>query len=177
MKFKFVMAAGLFALIAGCSPKYTKPELATHFNDPFMGLSDLDEKPVAHKHNKEVTVIEFFASWCEACQKEAPEIGKLASKYQKKGAQFYGVSVDFDPSESKEFVKQHGIKYPVLWDHTQEAQIKFDIEEVPATVVLDKAGKLVYRTQGHEQKPVATLDRHLAKLVGPKASQAKQKLQ
>ena len=166
MKLKTLFAAGLIVLISACSPKYVKPELATHFDDPFTGLSDLDEKPVASNRGENLTVIEFFASWCEACQKEAPEIGKLAEKYGKQGAQFYGVSVDFDPSQSKEFVKEYGLTYPVLWDHTQEAQLRFDVEEVPATIILDKTGKMVYRTQGHEQKPAAALDKYLAGLTG-----------
>lgn len=169
MRFKFGVVLSLF-LAAACSPKYVKPDLATHFADPLSGLPDLDEKVVTPISGTDFTVIEFFASWCEACQKEAPAVGKLHEKYKTKGAQFYGVSIDFDPAESKEFVEANGIKYPILWDHIQEAQLRFDIEEVPATIVLDKAGKMIYRTQGAEQKSAQVLDKYLEGLTQKKAS-------
>lgn len=148
---RYAIAFSLLALTA-CSGKYVKPEMATHHKTPLDGVVGIKGKPLALDVHDKVTVIEFFASWCRTCQKEMPELEYVYRQFKDKDIKFVGISTDYDFKAYTDFVKENKLTFDTGWDQSQDAQIRFDIEQIPATIILDKTGKVIYRTQGDTQK-------------------------
>ena len=95
-------------------------------------------------------VIDFWASWCPDCRKDAPEVVRMYRQYKPQGVEFVGVSMDTDVEAWKKAISQYGIEY------TQVSELKkfretdiakaYGVEWIPSMVVVDKEGKVVLRT-------------------------------
>lgn len=97
------------------------------------------------KQNK-LTLVDFWASWCGPCRREMPHVKKLYADFHSKGLEIVGVSID----ESKEAwtgaIASMGLKWPQLSDlkgWQNEAGQLYGITSIPATLLIDKQGKIV----------------------------------
>ncbi len=98
-----------------------------------------------------VVVLDFWASWCIYCKESVPEVNKLYEDYGSKGVGIYGINVQDSEAVAREFVKDNGIKYPVLLDTDGEVAQKFRILGIPALAVLDSEGRLKDVVHGVEE--------------------------
>lgn len=114
--------------------------------------------------NKNYVLLDFWASWCIPCLKEIPNVKKLYGKYQSKGLEVIGVSLDDDKSRWLEAVKKQNLnEWPQILSKEQEDQSvseKDDLSEIynfdgiPFYVLIDKNGKVIERWEhiGEEQQ-------------------------
>ncbi|MGP0587758.1 TlpA family protein disulfide reductase [Paenibacillus timonensis] len=109
---------------------------------PAFSLPGLDGKTyeVGGKRNK-VLLLNFWASWCDPCKEEAPELKALAEKY-KDSLDIYAINVTlYDKlDEAKAFVKEYGYTFPVLLDEKEEAYRMFNGIAFPTNVLIDEQG-------------------------------------
>lgn len=109
---------------------------------PAFSLPGLDGKTyeVGGKRDK-VLLLNFWASWCDPCKDEAPELKALAEKY-KDSLDIYAVNVTlYDKlDEAKAFVKKYGYTFPVLLDEKEEVYRKFNGIAFPTNVLIDEQG-------------------------------------
>lgn len=109
---------------------------------PAFSLPGLDGKTyeVGGKRDK-VLLLNFWASWCDPCKEEAPELKALAEKY-KDSLDIYAVNVTlYDKlDEAKAFVKEYDYTFPVLLDEKEELYRKFNGIAFPTNVLIDEQG-------------------------------------
>ncbi len=97
-------------------------------------LSDFKGKPV---------LLNFWATWCEACKKEFPAMQRLYSQLKGDGFEIIAVSVDRrNRDRIEEFVKTYGIDFPILLDPQQKARRGYFIRGLPTSYLIDSAGDL-----------------------------------
>jgi thiol-disulfide isomerase/thioredoxin len=91
----------------------------------------------------QVTVLNFWASWCVPCQVEAPLYDRLYRSLKPSGVAFLGLDVkenNQDPSMS--FIKDNRISYPNVYDpQARAAQQLGNVPlalGLPLTVLIDK---------------------------------------
>lgn len=115
-------------------------ELKTPDGETFR-LSSLKEK---------IVVLDFWASWCSDCRKDAPEVVKLYQKYHPKGVEFVGVSMDTNVEAWQAAIKQYGIEYLQVSElkKFKETDISkaYGIKWIPSLVVIGKDGKVLLST-------------------------------
>jgi len=90
-------------------------------------------------------VLNFFASWCAPCKREAPVLEQL---WRRDGSDaFVVIGVDTGPdaaSDGRRFVKVHGITYPVVFDPNADlASNRYALPGLPVTYVLNPQGRIV----------------------------------
>ena len=62
-------------------------------------------------------VINFFASWCDPCQQEGPELVKFQYEHQRSGdASMLSVVFDDSPSSARAYQATLGATWPTLAD-------------------------------------------------------------
>ena len=93
-----------------------------------------------------ITVLDFWASWCNPCRREMPNIVKLYKDYQPKGLGIIGISLDEDADEWKKAIKSMGLTWPQVSDlkgWQSEPAKRFQVRAIPFTIVLDNNGKII----------------------------------
>ena len=97
------------------------------------------------KQNK-LTLVDFWASWCGPCRREMPHVKKLYADFHSKGLEIVGVSFDDSKEAWTGAIASMGLKWPQLSDlkgWQNEAGQLYGITSIPATLLIDKQGKIV----------------------------------
>ncbi|WP_224998004.1 TlpA disulfide reductase family protein [Cesiribacter sp. SM1] len=95
-----------------------------------------------------VVMIDFWAAWCGPCRRENPNVVRLYNKYHDKGFEIYGVSLDRSKDDWVKAIEKDGLTWTQVSDlnyFNSEAAQTYDITAIPATVLLDKDGKIIAR--------------------------------
>lgn len=97
-----------------------------------------------------VVLFNVWATWCHPCRDEIPELQALHTKYQPRGLELVGVSVDSEGSDEaiKAFMKDFEMTYPVWRDPDERVSAQFLVVGVPATFLIDRDGVLRWRKTG-----------------------------
>ena len=152
-----------------------KPKLpALVSDDAVLALKDLTgaDQSVAALRGR-VVVLNFWATWCVPCQKEMPDLSAIQNDYAALGVQVIGAAGDAaaDGPKVLKFIREFKVNFPVWVGAKTEDMERFGVGTVlPATVIIDKNGKIVWREIGII-KP-ADLRKELDKILLPKVNEA-----
>lgn len=118
--------------------------------------TDLDGNPVDQSlfANHKLTMINVWATFCQPCLLEMPDLGKLSQAYADKGVQIVGLvsdALDYSGNLSekqiafaKEIVAATGASYPHLLPSEDLNDILlWQVSSVPTTIFVDSQGGLV----------------------------------
>ncbi len=163
--------AGLSAAVAfvlSCAPPTrdatTNPLFDAKFKDfhrTYQPLAQWQGRPMA---------VYFWATWCESCRREVPELVGAYERHRADGFQMVGIAID-QTDKVRQFVTETGITYPVLVGGNEalalSRQLGNGVGGLPFMVVVNRQGK-VAGTHIGELQP-GTLDSLLAR-VTPRAT-------
>lgn len=114
------------------------PQLPTSvLQPPKVTLADLRGGPA---------LINFWASWCEPCREEAPELERFQRTLH--GAHLVGVDYTDREDAGRAFLHEHGWTFPVLDDPDGVYGAKYHLPGLPTTVVLDSRGRIAETLSG-----------------------------
>ena len=107
--------------------------------------------PVSSLKGK-VLMVNFWATWCEACMVEMPSIVKLRNQYKSKGFEVVAVDVDENPEAVlPKTLKNFGIDFPVYTDSDGHISGQFDVQAIPLTVIMNQNREILFiETGGHD---------------------------
>jgi thiol-disulfide isomerase/thioredoxin len=96
-----------------------------------------------------VTLINFWATWCEACMVEMPSIVKVWQSYKDKGFDVASVNVDQNPEAVlPKTLKRLGMEFPVYTDKDSKLADLFQIQAIPLSVIIDRNRKILFIENG-----------------------------
>ncbi len=118
---------------------------------PAFSLTAMDSETayqVGGKRDK-VLVVNFWASWCGPCDKEAPDLVALYGKYQGKMDLYAVNATNYDKERNaREFVQEKGFQFPVLMDKEGEAGNLYKVYAYPTSFIIDRNGQILERIEG-----------------------------
>lgn len=124
---------------------------------PLLGGSGM--RSLASLRGK-VVVLNFWASWCEPCQLEAPLLEKAQGALARHNGTVLGVThLDTSP-DSLRFVGRYHITYPNLRDPDGSFVQAYGTDQLPESFILDRRGDVRVVHRGEIDQ--AFLDRALA---------------
>jgi cytochrome c biogenesis protein CcmG, thiol:disulfide interchange protein DsbE len=97
-----------------------------------------------------VVVLNFWASWCYPCKREAPAL-QAASKRWGKQVVVLGVDINDPGGDARGFMRKHGLTYPVVHDNKNVTSPKYGLSLLPETYFIDRRGRIVRHVAGEVQ--------------------------
>jgi cytochrome c biogenesis protein CcmG/thiol:disulfide interchange protein DsbE len=141
----FIAAAIAVSLATTGSAAPRSYPAAAGFTLPALGqagkqvsLSQYQGKPV---------IVNFWASWCEPCQKETP---LLASWYRQQHGHVALLGLDENDSTANalKFAQAKGVSYPIGFDPQVTAALAYNVDGLPQTFFLNAQHRIVDHVLG-----------------------------
>lgn len=119
------------------------------FTPPALKLADIDGvKYERNSYEGQVTVINFWASWCGPCVEEIPALNNLRKRMADKAFELISVNYAEDKQTVEQFMKEVQVDFPVLMDETGKISSIWKVLVYPATYVIAPDGNISYAVNG-----------------------------
>jgi len=116
------------------------------------------EKLSPGKYKGKVLLLDFWATWCVPCRQEMPNVIKVYDKYKKDGFEIVGISLDKSRTDFDRYIDKYDMTWPQYFDGkywNNEVSTLYGIKSIPATFLIDKKGKIRYKSLRGPQLEVA----------------------
>ena len=136
--------------------KYATTLVQPGSDAPDFTLTTPDGKPFSlHSLKGKIVVLDFWASWCPDCRRDAPEIVRLYKEYHSDKIEFVGISMDTNVEAWKKAIKQYEISYPQASElkKFKETDISkaYGVQWIPSIVVVSPEGKVLLSTVQYQK--------------------------
>ena len=110
--------------------------------------------------NNEVTVVNLFASWCNPCRNETPDLNDFYKKELPDNTMLVGLNVQDNKKARDQFLEEFDVQYPIF-DMKDDNDFMTDLQLmiIPTTLFVDSDGKIVKTYVGEISKK--TLDSYI----------------
>ena len=111
----------------------------------FSGV-DLDGANVtlSEFRNREVVVLDFWASWCHPCTRSMPSLEALSEEFEHRGAVFLAVNVGEDSELVTDFVEDTEFSVRVVVDEREDISGAYGMRGIPQLVIVDRDGRVAH---------------------------------
>ena len=89
-------------------------------------------------------LVHFWGTWCPVCRLESDTIAALARRHA-----VIAVSIGEPSAAVRRYFDAEGIRFPVLVDTNGRLQADWRVRAVPASFVLDRQGRIRFRSVGY----------------------------
>ena len=96
------------------------------------------------EHRGEVVVLSFWSSRCTSCRTQLAALNRSFATYRSAGLSIYGVGVDDDPVQSRDFARSARVDFALLLDPAKEVSRSYQVDNLPMTVLIDRNGTIRY---------------------------------
>ena len=90
-----------------------------------------------------VAVVNFWATWCVPCKREAPRLEAAWRRYRSRGVVLVGVDSQDLTSDARAFARKYGLTYPLVHDGPGSTYGPWALTGFPETYFLDARGRVV----------------------------------
>ena len=146
----------LYASVVG-----QQPERIPQFSLPRLKGQTLRSEDL--KDN--IVVLDFWATWCEACVSEIPEFNRLHKEYSARGVKVIGLAVQSGwASDIQKFVKQYNMRYTLLVGN-DDTVADFGVISFPNTYVIAPGWKLYKKYSGVSENKASNIRQDIEALL------------
>ena len=115
----------------------------------FAVTSITGEKLSPQKFKGKVLLLDFWATWCAPCRQEMPNVIKVYDRYKDRGFEIVGISLDRDRASFDKYIDKNNMDWPQFYDGKfwqNEVATLYGVKSIPATYLIDKRGKIRYKS-------------------------------
>lgn len=173
--FALVVAVTSMSSLAADARQYSKDELEEAPALELLGkpapkfeLEALDGTKVdleSRLKEKNVIVLDFWATWCPPCRMALPIITSVSQSLKDKGVVFYAVDQGETADQINKYLKSVEFKPDVILDPKRTAGKMYKLNGIPQTVLIGKDGTVQAVHIGFSSDLKEELSEQLGKLV------------
>jgi peroxiredoxin len=158
------LAASLLAMTSW--PGNARATVAPRAPAPDFTLRRMDGANLRLQEQRgQVVLVNFWATWCAPCRQEMPHLSRLYEKYRNSGFVLLGVNVDDNARKAAELATSLGLPFPVLFDTDKAVSRVYDMNAMPATLLIDREGRVRYIHRGYRDGFEITYDQQIRELM------------
>ena len=143
------------AMCLGCAALAEETALVYALGAPMPDFTFTDINGVSHTlsetlKEKEMVLINLWATWCGPCESEFPFLEEAYEQYKDK-VEVFALSIDENDDDAKltEYVASHGLTFPVGHE-TFNLFAGFGLNGVPTSIVVDRFGNVAFLATGSQ---------------------------
>ena len=96
-----------------------------------------------------VLVLDFWASWCDACRQSVPMLNRIQERFQQQDVTLLGVNTEtISESELEAAHRLFGSRYATLQDRDGSLSHGYGVHVLPTIIVIGRQGKVDYASMG-----------------------------
>ncbi|MEX2112214.1 MAG: DUF2092 domain-containing protein [Pirellulales bacterium] len=133
-----------------------------------LELLDGGKLDLASYKDKNVVILDFWATWCGPCVRAMPIIDKVAEKYKDQGVLLFAVNIQEMPDEIKKFLADAELEVAVALDTEGATAQAYLANAIPQTVIVGKDGSVQVVKIGALPDLEASLDGDIESLLAGK---------
>jgi len=149
-----VFTIAVAVVFAGCGPAAMPPSYSQSPLAP-SGPTAAQQKPLpdikrrtldgatfdtAEARGRKVTVVKFFAKYCEPCKRSLPWFQQFAKTHPEVAV--LGIAEDERESDVRDVASTFGLTFPIVHDTGNALSGRFRVTDMPITFVADKGGRI-----------------------------------
>ncbi len=157
---KKALSAIFFIVVIALSIAYSQSQNSSKSTQALFAASFPDEKGqvlALKQYAGKIVVLNFWATWCEPCRDEMPELSTLHSESKNKNIVVLGLAID-DVNAINEFSKQTKVSYPLFAADMQGMELASNLGNdkgvLPYTVIIKADGSVAKTYFGRVTKPL-----------------------
>jgi len=167
------MALALTLALAGCAttsaPESKQPSVRGPAPD--FELENITGGKIKSADLKgKISVIDFWATWCEPCWSEVPKFNKILTEFQGKNVEIMGITVESPYTDIKPKSQELGIKYKVLVGNDKIQDAFGGMIGYPTTFIVTKDWKIYKKYMGALPDKDARIRKDIEKLLAEESS-------
>jgi thiol-disulfide isomerase/thioredoxin len=112
-----------------------------------------------------VVYLDFWASWCKPCALSLPALDAFRREFPAKDFAVLAINVDSDPALARSFLSRRPVGYPSLFDPKGELPVRFGVETMPTSFLIDRDGVIRRVHKGFRKEDVPQLRREIQELI------------
>jgi cytochrome c biogenesis protein CcmG/thiol:disulfide interchange protein DsbE len=129
----------LEVLEEGRLPRSLTRTVGLAFRDGELALEELWGTPL---------VLNFWASWCDPCQEEAPLLNRGWERWGKRGVLFLGLDMQDIRSDARDFLREFRVTYPTIRDPGKDVSRRYGATGIPETYFISAGSRVVGHVVG-----------------------------
>lgn len=130
-----------------------------------LGIGDRPAETVPAVASGQVTVLDFFATWCKPCERQLPRLATVHEQFP--DVHMLSITWESDEAAVRSWWTERPGTWPVVADKSGETGQQFGVTALPTLLVFDAEGAEQWRHAG-----LATVDRLASKLEAAGATPA-----
>ena len=135
----------------GCAQKTDKEPAAKLDPAPEFETKDLAGEDVKlADYEGQVVLLNTWATWCEPCVRELPELARLHESLKDKGFTVIGLNTDVRSKLAavRTMVVHHALPFPIWLDFDSKSQVAFKLRGYPTSFLIDRQGNIRWKREG-----------------------------
>ena len=117
-------------------------------------------------HLGRVVLINFWATWCEPCEREMPAMERLYQALAGEQFELIAVAIDDNEDDVRAFQNRYQLTFPIVLDPTQLVYGEYQTMGVPESLLVDREGRIVERYVGPREWDAIRYLNRIRELIG-----------
>lgn len=150
-----ITAAAICLALAG--PAAAKRPIAA----PSFRLSTPNGTVALDSLRGKVVYLDFWASWCQPCQRSFPWMSELQQRHASDGLTVVAINLDKSREAADAFLEKHPPEFVVAFDSTGKTAEAYHVPAMPTSFLIGRDGTLLDSHAGFDPRRTAEIEKRI----------------